>query len=269
MTNFRSKQDIIKEFQRVANLGWVKSVKKYGNAAGPGNTLEELLGIEENNLPIPNAGEWELKSQRKKSTSLVTLFHSEPSPRAVKFVSKLLLPKYGWKHKEAGKNHPASEMSFRSTTWGHRYNARGFRVIPNDVDQKIEIAFNASEAIPKHKQWLDDIRSKVGNTNDFKVRPYWGYDDLYCLARSKIVSTFFVLCKHKKESGDEYFKYEEFFELTNLSQDKFIDCFRDGTVAVDFDARTGHNHGTKFRIHRNHFTKLFENVSQIPIQIPP
>ncbi|MDH4262220.1 MAG: MvaI/BcnI family restriction endonuclease [Spirochaetia bacterium] len=32
-----------------------------GNHCGIGNTLEDLLGITENNLPIPNAAEWELK----------------------------------------------------------------------------------------------------------------------------------------------------------------------------------------------------------------
>ncbi|MBQ5478723.1 MAG: hypothetical protein IIT66_00730, partial [Acetobacter sp.] len=32
----------------------------------------------ENNLPLPNAAEWELKCQRRQTTSLVTLFHIEP-----------------------------------------------------------------------------------------------------------------------------------------------------------------------------------------------
>ena len=53
------------------------------------NTLEDLLGIEENNLPIPNAAEWELKAQRKNTRSLTTLFHIEPSPRALKFVPEI------------------------------------------------------------------------------------------------------------------------------------------------------------------------------------
>ena len=60
---------------------------------GVGNTLEDLLGIVENNLPLPNAAEWELKCQRAKTSSLTTLLHSEPSPRAMKLVPSLLLPK--------------------------------------------------------------------------------------------------------------------------------------------------------------------------------
>ncbi|HPG72675.1 MAG TPA: MvaI/BcnI family restriction endonuclease, partial [Bacteroidales bacterium] len=71
--------------------GWIEN-KRHGNQGGIGNTLEDLLGIDENNLPIPNAAEWELKSQRINTTSLTTLFHIEPSPRAIGFVPQMLLP---------------------------------------------------------------------------------------------------------------------------------------------------------------------------------
>ena len=69
----------------------------------------KTLGIEENNLPIPNAAEWELKCQRLGTTSLTTLFHIEPSPTAMKLVPSCLLPLYGWKHTEAGKKYPETE----------------------------------------------------------------------------------------------------------------------------------------------------------------
>jgi hypothetical protein len=40
-----------------------------------GNTLEDLLGIVENNLPTPDIEGWELKCQRLVTSSLLTLFH--------------------------------------------------------------------------------------------------------------------------------------------------------------------------------------------------
>ena len=126
-----SKLQLVEAISEIAENGWHKSVKSTinkRNDGAVGNTLEGLLGIEENNLPIPNAAEWELKGQRKKTSSLITFKHTEPSPRALKFVPKILLPKYGWRHKQAGKKHPISEMSFRSTTYGTRYNKRGFRI---------------------------------------------------------------------------------------------------------------------------------------------
>jgi len=78
-------------------MGWVLN-GRFGNHGGIGNTLEDFLGITENNLPIPNAAEWELKTQNRKTISLTTLFHVEPSPRAIRFVPRVLLPFYGWAH---------------------------------------------------------------------------------------------------------------------------------------------------------------------------
>jgi len=106
MTKLYTKDELIEAIKEIAAAGWHKSVKKtvdVRNDGAVGNTLEILLGIQENNLPIPNAREWELKGQRAGSTSLVTLKHIEPSPRASKIVSQILLPLYGWPHKQAGK----------------------------------------------------------------------------------------------------------------------------------------------------------------------
>lgn len=56
-----SKEELIRQLCEIADRGWVESTR-HGNVGGIGNTIEELLGIEENNLPIPNAAEWELKT---------------------------------------------------------------------------------------------------------------------------------------------------------------------------------------------------------------
>ena len=62
----------------IKNMGWVAN-RRPGNAGGVGNTLEDLLDVAENNLQLPDFGEWELKSQRATTSSLLTLFHTEPS----------------------------------------------------------------------------------------------------------------------------------------------------------------------------------------------
>jgi len=90
-----TKKALTARLEAIAKMGWVPNIR-HGNHGGIGNTLEQLLGIEENNLPIPNAAEWELEAQRINSTSLTTLFHIEPLPRAMRFVPQILLPKYGW-----------------------------------------------------------------------------------------------------------------------------------------------------------------------------
>lgn len=75
-----TKDLLIQTLKEIAAKGWIEN-HRHGNHGGAGNTLEDLLGIEENNLPIPNAAEWELKTQKIGSSSLTTLFHCEPSRR--------------------------------------------------------------------------------------------------------------------------------------------------------------------------------------------
>ena len=67
-----TKDELIKELKKIRSMGWIANAR-HGNVGGVGNTLEDLLGIEENNLPIPNAAEWELKCQRMGTTSLEVL----------------------------------------------------------------------------------------------------------------------------------------------------------------------------------------------------
>ncbi|MDP2364833.1 MAG: MvaI/BcnI family restriction endonuclease, partial [Ignavibacteria bacterium] len=156
-----SKEQLIEELKKIKDSGWIKNAR-FGNVGGVGNTLEDLLGIKENNLPIPNAAEWELKTQRTKTTSLTTLFHMEPSPRALNFVSQILLPKYGWDHKEAGKKYPEGEMSFRQTISAAGNSDRGFIVVVNRKERKVLISFDANSVSEKHKLWLSLVKKRIG-----------------------------------------------------------------------------------------------------------
>ena len=45
--------------------------------------------------------------------------------------------------------------------------------------------------------------------------------------------------------------------LKDLSIEKFIQTIDDGDIYIDFDARTGHNHGTKFRINPKIIRNLY------------
>ena len=130
-----TKESLIEDLKKIKDQGWIKSIRP-GSSGGIGHTLEALLGIEENNLPIPNAAEWELKAQRINTTALTTLFHIEPSPRAVKIVSQILLPLYGWDHKEAGGKYPSDEKSFRQTINALKRTDRGFGVQLNRAEKR-------------------------------------------------------------------------------------------------------------------------------------
>jgi len=257
-----TKQALIEKLKVISQMGWILNAR-HGNQGGIGNTLEELLGIEENNLPIPNASEWELKTQRASTSSLTTLFHSEPSPRAIKFVPKVLLPFYGWKHKEAGKKYSRSEMSFRQTIHGHNPSDRGFIVKIDRPQRKVLISFNSSKVALKHKEWLRSVKNHVGHLNELDPQPYWGFDDLEHKAGTKLLNCFYVQAEVKKEKGKEFYRYSRVTMLQKFSFAGFLKAIEEAKILVDFDARTGHNHGTKFRMRQNCLPMLYERITTI------
>lgn len=263
-----TKEELIKQIQDICNIGWHRSVKKTidtRNDGAVGNTLERLLGIKENNLPIPNAREWELKGKRKHSTSLITLKHIDPSPRAAKIVSKILLPLYGWPHAQAGGKYPKTEKSFRSTTSATAFTNRGFKVVVDRSAMKVLFVFDSSKADRANleiSRWLSSVDSRIG-LGPIDPEPYWGFDDLKYAIGIKIKNCFYVIADTKIESKHEYFRYDSLYILAGFSFDKFLKCIENGDILIDFDARTGHNHGTKFRLRQGHWPDLYTSVQKV------
>jgi hypothetical protein len=252
-----TKQSLIKELIKIRNKGWIPTNRK-NNDGGVGNTLEDLLGIEENNLPLPNAAEWELKAQKKNTTALITLFHMEPSPRAYKFVPKILLPDFGWTHKQAGDCYSEQEKSFRQTINANSYSNRGFSVKIDWDEKKVFVDF-AIDRIDKstHSDWYGLIKNKI-----LEPKPYWGFDDLFHKAGTKLHNCFFICAESKKINGSLCFHYQDIYMLTKIDIKKFIQAISDGYIYIDFDARTGHNHGTKFRLRREALVNLYAEVKK-------
>lgn len=257
-----SKAELIARLKEIAAMGWIPNAR-HGNAGGIGNTLEDLLGIKENNLPIANAAEWELKSQRAATTSLTTLFHIEPSPRAIRFVPQTLLPLYGWKHEEAGKKYGPNEMSFRQTIHGGEPSDRGFEVKIDRLQKKVLISFDSSKVDKRHTTWLKSVKRRVGHLDELVPQPYWGFDDLEHKAGTKLLNCFYVQAEVKKEDGKEFYRYSSVMMLQKFSFEGFLKAIDEARVLVDFDARTGHNHGTKFRLRQNCLPMLYEKATKI------
>lgn len=261
MVKTYTKEALIHALKEIGRQGWVPNARP-GNAGGVGNTLEDLLGIEENNLPIPNAAEWELKCQRIGSGSLTTLFHIEPSPRAIKFVPQIFLLKYGWPHELAGEDYPKNEMSFRQTIHGLSRSDRGFMVVIDRKTRKVLISFDSSKVAERHAEWLGTVKKRVG-LGELDPQPYWGFDDLFHKAGTKLLNCFYVRAQVKREKSKELFCYEKILMLEKFSLDKFLSQIEKGSVLVDFDARTGHNHGTKFRLRQDKLPDLYERSTVI------
>lgn len=261
MKKIYTKASLIAALQEIRQRGWIEN-QRHGNDGGVGNTLEDLLGIEENNLPIPNAAEWELKCQRSETSSLTTLMHMEPSPRTLSLVPVLLLPKYGWEHQKAGIKYPKSEMSFRATINAKSRTDRGFGINVNRKERRIEVSFDSSAVNERHSKWLETVRQRIG-LDELNPQPYWGFDDLFHKAGTKLHNCFYIRADVRKVGGKEYYLYREIFMLRGFSQEKFITAIEAGNLLVDFDARTGHNHGTKFRIAQDCMPEIYDTVEQL------
>ncbi len=262
MPKIYTKETLINTLREIRARGWIKSRRKSDNSGAVGNTLEDLLGIEENNLPLPNAAEWELKVQRKKTGSLLTLFHSEPSPRALKIVP-WLLNNYGWRHEKAGEKYPDNEKSFRQTLRYGEKTSRGFSVGVDEANRRIVISFSFDDIKPEHDGWKTYLLNSGRNVLDGNYVPYWGFDDVFHKVGTKLGNCFHIIAEASKEKDGEYFRYSEIRMLSGFSIDRFIEAIKQGYVYIDFDARTGHNHGTKFRINREKMHLLYENVKII------
>lgn len=256
-----TKELLIEKLKAISAKGWIQNTR-HGNSGGIGNTLEDLLGIKENNLPIPNAAEWELKTQRIDTCSLTTLFHMEPSPRAFGFVSQILLPLYGWSHQEAGEKYKKKEMSFRQTINGQSPTDRGFIINVDRKQQKVLVSFNSTKVSSKHSKWLKSVKKHI-DLKELNPQPYWGFDDLEHKAGTKLVNCFYVQAETKTKDGKEFYKYSKITMLRKFSFEGFLKAIETAKVLVDFDARSGHNHGTKFRLRQDSLPMLYEDIKVI------
>ena len=87
--------DFIREYEKIVDMGWVRTHR--AGPTGIGKTLEDLLEIPENNIDGPDFGEYELKSCRINSNSMLTMFTLSPLPRGANTTLRL---KYGYSSEE-------------------------------------------------------------------------------------------------------------------------------------------------------------------------
>ena len=67
----------------------------------------------------------------------------------------------------------------------------------------------------------------------------------------------------KIERKKEQYHYTKITMLQKFNFEGFLKALEEGKILVDFDARTGHNHGTKFRMKEDYLPMLYEKVTEI------
>lgn len=195
---------------------------RYNGTGGPGNFLEDLIGLTAGNQDIADIIGWEVKYFTAK-TNLITLFHKEPGPAGI---VRYMVSKYGWKDAKG-------RLSFRHTISGR--------------SDRFQVVTDAGNVI---------IRPLKGNG----PVPMWTHDTLLNIAGGKLRRL--LLVKGERKGRNVRFFYADCFEnlhltllIAELAQGTLAVDF-DAREAKP-GSKGLRNHGTKFRVRPDNVCRLY------------
>lgn len=214
--------ELKEKLRTIKEMGYIKT-HRAGNT-GIGKTLEDLLGITENNVPGPNAGLIELKSARKNVSSMLTLFTKSPLPPKA---NSFLLEKYGY---ESARGNKRKELH---TT----VNAKEFNTLRGKVGFRIAIK---------------SYRVNILNAQNAVVG-YWDKETLKNSFERKLPKLLYVKAEARGKSSNEEFCFNEAWLLSGFDFDNFIRLLKERVILVDirigqYSNGRPHDHGTGFRV---------------------
>lgn len=226
--------DFRKAMDKVGEMGWIKTHR--GGPTGVGKTLEDVLGIAENNFSEPDFGVYELKAARDNDLSMLTLFTKTPQPSKI---NVKLLEKFGYL---------STTYEYKKKVLHSTLSANGPTRIA-DTSRTLEIACH---------------EDKISIVSDgCAEEAYWDISALRQAFNRKYQHTLvYVKARSRGRGKDEEFQYYVAYELSGFDYDSLIELLRHGILKIDIrigqypDGRT-HDHGTGFRIQPQYFDDLF------------
>lgn len=225
--------ELLERLKAIKEMGFIKT-HRAGNT-GIGKTLEDLLGITENNIPGPNAAMIELKSARKDIGSMLTLFTKSPLPPRA---NSILLDRFGY---ESARGNERKELH---TT----VNAVKYNQLKGKLGFKINIK----------KERINLITTKK------EVMGYWDKETLKNSFERKLPKLLYVKAEARGKGSNEEFWFNEAWLLSGFDFENFVRLLKKGVILVDIrigqysDGRL-HDHGTGFRVFPNKLDLCFNH----------
>lgn len=231
--------EFIEKYKQICNMGWIQTHRS--GPTGIGKTLEDLLGIIENNIDGPDFGEYELKSCRLNSNSMLTIFTKTPQPKGA---ADTLRTTFGYSS-EAYDN---DEKVLHSTLSADRY------VAVANTGHSLKIVCSTTKI------------SIVAE--DGKEYAYWTKEQLKTAFEKKYKGKFvYAKAESRGNGSNEEFRFVEAYEVSGFDYDTFVSLLEQGKIYIDL--RIGqyhdgikkgqtHDHGTGFRIKENDQSLLFK-----------
>ena len=229
--------DILKKkLKKIKKEGYVETHR--AGDTGIGKTLEDLLGIKENNIPLHDIhGVAELKAYRKAAKSMLTLFTLEPLPKGGDR-DRYLLDNFGYSKRD---NQRAKEL--HSTLSCKRYN-----------NQNLKISVEKDKIKIKGKGKRSNI--------------YWDMQSIEKKFQDKLPALVYVLADNDIIDGKECFHFNEAYLLSGFNFDLFKKMVRKEEIVVDFRMYyrpngSVRNHGTGFRVKANKLYNCFDDKEKL------
>lgn len=208
-------EDFIREFTLIKEMGWIQTHRS--GPTGVGKTLEDLLGIPENNLDQPDFGDYELKSCRIDSQSMLTMFTRAPQPARA---NTYLREKYGY----ASSVYDNDEKVLHATLSADRFTTIA------DTGNMLRIQCRSDGIYIASQEMIEDI--------------FWSREALRKCFEKKYKNKFVYAKALTKGTGsNEEFHYIEAYEVSGFDYDAFIALLETGKIYVDL--RIGQYHSGK------------------------
>lgn len=233
-------EDFIQEYKIIKNMGWIKTHRS--GPTGIGKTLEDLLGIPENNNDEPDFGEYELKSCRINSQSMLTMFTRSPQPPKS---NTYLREKYGY----SSNAYDNDEKVLHSTLSADRFTS-----IAN-TGNKLKIHCKDNGIYIRSQTEIENV--------------YWSRDILKRCFEKKYKNKFIYAKAQSRGTGAfEEFLFVDAYKVSGFNYNMFMQLLENGKIYIDLrigqypDGRT-HDHGTGFRIRESDQYLLFKDINKI------
>lgn len=226
-----TKTQLLARLREIIGAGWLTMEAgnpRYNGTGGPGNFLEDLLGLTTGNQDIADCIGWEVKFFTPR-TNLITLFHKEPEPPGI---LRYMVSKHGWKDKYG-------RLSFRHTIVGE--------------SDRFVVVDDAGTII---------VRPLKGNG----PVPSWSHDTLLNIAGGKLRRL--VAMQGQRQGASVKFDHADLYEnmhLTKLARNLENGTI---AIDFDVREMTAgskglRNHGTKFRVSPERLSSLYDKHSRI------
>jgi len=231
-----SYETFVQHLKEIKAIGWMRTHR--AGPTGIGKTLEDLLGIEENNIAGPDNEKFELKSTRKKTKSMLTLFTKSPLPKGV---NNKILQRFGY---------PSSDGKKR-------------------LETTIKTGeFNTIKGKPGFKVALRDNRLYLISAKSDEDLAYWEKETLKRAFEKKYPGLVYVKAESRGRGVNEEFLFDEAYFLENFSFKNFILLTQKAVILTDirigqWPDGSSHDHGTGFRIQQNKLDLCFEHREKI------